>query len=132
MKILFSQELIIVKSGREVSGMEEWVKPSSSKDETTYAPDQCIVCGKKLVPPITRCQNGHGVCFICLHTSNHTCSCGVKLEDELTNNLPPDMKFNCMNRAKGCSERLTLEYLEEHESTCPYNPNGPVSYCQIL
>ncbi|PSN36230.1 hypothetical protein C0J52_22801 [Blattella germanica] len=112
---------------------EDWSKPGSSRDDASHSPDKCMVCGKMLVPPVTRCSSGHGVCYVCWHRTGRNCLCGSPFDNESAlKDLPPDTKFSCMNRPKGCTQKLTLDVLEEHESTCPYNPNSPVMYCLIL
>ena len=130
---MYSQQLIVLKPPKTGSTMGEWTKPGSSKEETGENPDLCMACGKLLVPPVTRCPGGHGVCYICLHRGSDICSCGEAFPREpAAGNLPPDMRFSCTNSVRGCKEKLPMNGLEQHEATCPYNLQGSSTQCHIL
>lgn len=84
---------------------------------------ECPVCFETCLPPSYTCKNGHLVCGKCKNKGVHHCPIcrdeTLKLAQEL-DDFTRRFRFQCSNRALGCTEIFALFQAKTHEETCSF------------
>ena len=87
---------------------------------------ECQVCF--YVPrniPITCCKNGHLICSRCFECINDpskcpTCKSSMDNFNTVASNIISVIKHECKYARHGCSQKMKLKEIAEHEDKCPW------------
>lgn len=85
---------------------------------------ECPVCFEKLKPPVTTCENGHGICGRCKESLTN---CGICRQEfsgnmnTLLNQMIESVLIKCKYHPQGCKECFSIEKnIEKHEKDCDF------------
>lgn len=83
---------------------------------------KCSICLSLLQPPISLCQNGHGICKKCKQTLSECPTCRASFSNVhpiILENIINALPKVCINRNHGCNHVSLNLPDDDHEAVCP-------------
>ncbi|XP_022997791.1 E3 ubiquitin-protein ligase SINA-like 10 [Cucurbita maxima] len=97
----------------------------------------CYICCEPLSVPVYQCENGHISCSSCCSKVHNKCpSCSLAIgyiRCRAIEKVLESIKIPCQNSKYGCKITMNLNQINEHETSCPYEPcSCPISDCSYV
>lgn len=87
---------------------------------------ECPVCMDTMRSPILLCQNGHNVCNVCKLNLTNCPTCRAQFtgtRNLALEKLSQEIRVPCANSERGCTEKLSIQDITKHKTSCPYRPH---------
>ncbi|XP_067014606.2 E3 ubiquitin-protein ligase sina [Anabrus simplex] len=106
-----------------VSRSPERTSSATNIEEDLLTALQCPVCFEYMIPPITLCENGHSICKECKLKFHECPICRrslMSVRNIALESLARTLLYPCRYSDEGCTEKYSLQEINDHLSICPY------------